>query len=65
MHLTVVAYYWAISVLISMSLILSFIHSIKWVTFGLLIYTIRNIMPLFDPEKRREVMGPILWTVLI
>jgi hypothetical protein len=64
MALTVNAYYWATSFIVSMCLVLSFIHSIRWVTLGLLIYTIRNIMPFFDLEQRREVMGPITWSAL-
>ena len=32
---------------------------------GLIIFTIRNISPIFDPEKRRFVMGQGPWNFLV
>lgn len=39
--------------------------NIKWVLYGLIIHTIRNICPVFDPEGRRYVMKPEAWTLLV
>ena len=46
-------------------LCISFYGYMRAVGFGLIIYTIRNIVPVFDPEKRRNVMGQGPWSFLV
>ena len=45
-------------------MILSFVHDISWVIPALVLQYIRNVLPLWDPEVRREVIGPIEWNIM-
>ena len=46
-------------------LVSSFYGYMRSIGFGLVVYTIRNITPVFDPEKRRYVMGHGPWSFLV
>lgn len=39
--------------------------NIKVIIPGLICYTIRNMIPLYDFEKRRSLMKPSAWTLLM
>jgi hypothetical protein len=44
----------------AVSLILSF-KNISWVIFGLGVHTLRNLLPMYDPEDRKKAMDPEAW----
>jgi len=48
-----------------MSLVLSFVHDMRWITFGMIVFTIRNIAPFFDFEQRHDVMGENAWNLIV
>lgn len=50
-------YYWVVSLILVAILILSFTWKITILNLGSIIYMGRNIIPLFDIEKREEVIG--------
>ena len=56
--------YWVVS-LISVTLLVSSFKRIQLVVLVLMIYTIRNIAPLYDPENRRYLMDQSNWNTLI
>ena len=57
-------FYWIVSALCVTLLFASF-KRIQLVVFVLMIYTIRNIAPLYDPEGRRYLMDQANWNTLI
>lgn len=50
-------YYWAFSAFLLIIMILSFTWNISILNVGSVTYIVRNLMPLFDFEKRKDVMG--------
>ena len=50
-------YYWGITVLLVVLMILSFTWSMELLNVASCIFMARNIAPLFDFEKRKDVMG--------
>lgn len=44
---------------------MSFYHSFNWIIVGLICFTIRNILPLYDLEKRKENIDNQEWFILI
>ena len=44
---------------------MSFYGYMRSIGFGLIIFTIRNVSPIFDPEKRRSLMGQGPWNFLV
>jgi hypothetical protein len=49
--------YWVMTIVIWACLIISWYGNMKAVGYGLAIFTIRNILPLFDPEDRAKAMS--------
>lgn len=45
-------------------LVISF-KKLKIIIVVIMIYTIRNIVPLYDPERRKLVMGEENWNILV
>jgi hypothetical protein len=58
-------YYWAISAIQIVILLLSFTWSISILNVGSIIYMARNLVPLFDIEKRKDIMGREQFNLLI
>ena len=57
--------YWGSSIFQLFCLILSFTHDMKWITVGLLTFTLRNINAYFDFELRKDIIGQKAWTMII
>ena len=49
--------YWGISAILVVMMILSFTWKISILNIGSVIYMARNIMPFYDLEKRKDIMG--------
>jgi len=47
----------AASLVVVFLLALSFYGHMKAVGFGMIIHTMRNLIPMYDIEKRKEMMG--------
>jgi len=64
-HASVTLFYFLISAVLMTLLILSFTHEIKLVIVGMILVTIRNIIPLYNFENRRAFMDPAEWNLLV
>lgn len=58
-------FYWVMSVVIWACLIISWYGKMKVVGYGIAVFTVRNIIPLYDPEDRAKVMSPGEWNFLV
>ena len=57
--------YWVVSLISIALLCLSFYGYMKAIGFGMVIYTIRNVVPLFDLENRKHKLGNANWDFLV
>ena len=58
-------YYWIITIITVILLCLSFYGYMKSIGVGMVIFSIRNVIPLFDFENRKEIIKEVDWDLLV